>query len=243
MRWSSLTALEGELTAHPKMDGTFRAVGSCILPMNSPAGGSPIPSCQAAITLKRYLAHFGRGLRSASGRSPQRPRARGLILFIDAIDNAARHAGDRKEDSFPTLLLESFHRSGPVPGVKLVVSCRSHHIQESVRDVPYKDFELRPFTLPETTSYVLARLPDVSDTEIRVAQARSAGNARILEHLVTSDRGLLDLSEIDQPIALDELLTRRIEDALAEGAESRLQESRDQRVPRRTVCLASARAS
>ena len=60
---------------------------------------------------------------------------RTLILFIDAIDNAARHAGDRKEDSFPTLLLESFHRSGPVPGVKLVVSCRSHHIQESVRDV------------------------------------------------------------------------------------------------------------
>ena len=74
MRWSSLTALEGELTAHPKMDGTFRAVGSCILPMNSPAGGSAIPSCQAAITLKCYFAHFGRGLRSASGRSPQRPR-------------------------------------------------------------------------------------------------------------------------------------------------------------------------
>ena len=86
-----------------------------------------------------------------------------------------------------------------------------------MKDVPYKDFELRPFTLPETTSYVLARLPDVNDTEIRVAQARSVGNARILEHLVTSDRGLLDLSEIDQPIALDDLLTRRIEDALAEA--------------------------
>ena len=161
-------------------------------------------------TFRKRLAQCVRTLSATSSD-------RTLILFIDAIDNAARHAGDRKEDSFPTLLLESFHRSGPVPGVKLVVSCRSHHIQESAKDIPYKDFELRPFTLPETTSYVLARVPDVSDTEIRVAQARSVGNARILEHLVTSDRGLLDLSEIDQPIALDDLLTKRIEDALAEA--------------------------
>ncbi len=142
---------------------------------------------------------------------------RELILFIDAIDNAAYHAEDLGQPSFPTLLLESLQHSGPVPGVKLIVSCRSHHIIKSVRDVLYENFGLRAFSLTETTSYLLARLPDVSDTEIQVAQARSDGNARILEHLVTSDRGLLDPSEIDQPIKLDDLLNRRIEDALAEA--------------------------
>ena len=148
-----------------------------------------------------------------SAASPDRE----LILFIDAIDNAAYHAEDRGQPSFPTLLLESFHHSGPVPGVKLVVSCRSHRIEKSMRNVPYEEFELHPFCLPETTSYLLARLPNVSDTEIQVAQARSSGNARILEHLVTSGRGLLDPSEIDKPIELDELLNERIEGALAEA--------------------------
>jgi hypothetical protein len=57
----------------------------------------------------------------------------------------------------------------------------------------------------------------VTQTEIEVAQARSGGNARILEHLVTSDRGLLDQSEIENVIELDNLLNERIEKALSEA--------------------------
>ena len=140
-----------------------------------------------------------------------------LIVFIDAIDNAAYHAEDRKEDSFPKLLLESFHHMGPVPGVKLVVSCRSHRIEQSVGGTRYESFELPTFGLTETTSYLRARLPDVTDTEIQVAQARSAGNARILEHFVSSNRSLLDSSEIHQSIELDDLLKNRIEGALDEA--------------------------
>jgi hypothetical protein len=138
-------------------------------------------------------------------------------LFIDAIDNAARHANDRNEPSFPTLLLESFHHSGPIPGVKLVVSCRSHHKDISMKGVPYHDFELKPFSPNETIVYLHDRLPNVTQTEIQVAQARSGGNARILEHLTTSDRGLLDKSEIDNIIKLDDLLNKQIENALSEA--------------------------
>lgn len=142
---------------------------------------------------------------------------RELIFFIDAIDNAAEHAKDQGQNSFPTLLLESFYFSGPVLGVKLVISCRSHHIERSVKDVPYDELELRSFSISETTSYLRARLPNLSHTEIQVAQARSNGNARILEHLVSSDRGLLDPSEIGKLIELDDLLNGRIKDALAEA--------------------------
>lgn len=140
---------------------------------------------------------------------------RQLILFIDAIDNAAEHAADNNEPAFPTLLLESFHHGEFIPGVKLVVSSRSHRIGKAIKGTPYHGLELRPFTLSETEIYLRDRIQTVTHTEIQVAQARSGGNARILEHLVTSDRGLLDKSEIDQTIELDHLLTERIRQSLS----------------------------
>lgn len=161
-------------------------------------------------TFRRRLSQCVNTLSTASAE-------RKLVLFIDAIDNAAKHADDRNEDSFPTLLLESFHHNGPVPGVKLIVSCRSHRIDISTKDVPYHDFRLVPFSISETETYLRDRLANVSRTEIRVAQARSYGNARILEHLVTSDRGLLDRSEINNIIVLDVLLNDRIQKALSEA--------------------------
>lgn len=142
---------------------------------------------------------------------------RELIIFIDAIDNAAEFAKERKQQSFPTQLIESFKCSGPVSGVKLVVSCRSHRIERSLGDLSYEDFELRPFSMNETDKYLRSHVEGINTEEIHVAQARSNGNARILEHLSGSDRGLLDVSEIDKPITLDDLLQKRIEDALAEA--------------------------
>jgi hypothetical protein len=159
-------------------------------------------------TFRRRLSQCVRTLSTASVE-------RKFVLLIDAIDNAAQHASDRKEPSFPTLLLESFYHGGEIPGVKLVVSCRSHRIGISMKDVPYHDFKLKPFSLSETETYLRDRLPTVTQTEIQVAQARSGGNARILEHLVTSDRGLLDKSEIDNTIELDDLLKDRIQTALS----------------------------
>ncbi len=131
-------------------------------------------------TFRRRLSQCVTTLRTASNKME-------LILFIDAIDNAAQHANDRKEQSFPTILLKSFYYGGPIPGVRLVVTCRSHRIDISTNDVPYIDFKLEPFTLSEMGSYLRDRLPNVTQTEIQVAQARSGGNPRILEHLVNSD--------------------------------------------------------
>ena len=159
-------------------------------------------------TFRRRLTQCVTTLSTASPK-------RQLMLFIDAIDNAADHAKDKNEPAFPTLILESFHHGGYVEGVRLVVSCRSHRIETAVKDIPYQDFELKPFNLRETEIYLNDRLAQVTQTEIQVAHARSEGNARILEHLVTSDRGLLDKSEIDNTIVLSELLSDRIQNALS----------------------------
>jgi hypothetical protein len=161
-------------------------------------------------TFRRRLTQCVQTLATASAE-------RQLLLFFDAIDNAAEHARDRHEESFPTLLLESFQLSGPVRGVKLVVSCRSHRIGIVVKDIPYRDFALRPFSRTETESYLRARRQQITATEIKVAQARSGGNARILEHLVNGDRGLLDPSEIEKTIVLDDLLQARIDKALSDA--------------------------
>lgn len=139
-----------------------------------------------------------------------------LVLFIDAIDNAAEHAKDRQQSSFPTLLLESLQQT-PIAGLRLVVSCRTYRRAISMKDVAYTDFHLEPFTSAESESYLRACIPDVTPGQIQVAHARSNGNARILEHLATSDRGLLDPSEIENPIILEDLISGRIEASLAEA--------------------------
>jgi hypothetical protein len=144
-------------------------------------------------------------------------RGKQLLLFIDAIDNAAEHAKDKGELAFPKLLLDSFHHSGPVAGVQLIVSCRTYRRDISRGDIPCEEFELKPFSPAETEKYLRDRIPKVTDTQIQVAYSRSEGNPRILEHLALSDRGLLDPSEINNVIKLDDLLKERIRKALGEA--------------------------
>ena len=160
--------------------------------------------------LKTFRRRAMQCVNTLSRVSPKRE----LLILLDAIDNAAEHARDRQEESFPTLLLESF-QIAPVPGLALVASSRSHRIP--IKHIPYHDFELRPFSPTETAVYLRARLPHVTEVEVRVAQARSDGNPRILEYLVKSGRGLLDLSEIGSKIELNDLIQNRIECALSEA--------------------------
>ncbi len=140
-----------------------------------------------------------------------------LLLFIDAIDNVAEHAKDRSEPAFPKLLLESFHHNGPVDGVQLIVSCRTYRRVISRGDIPCEEFELKPFSPTEAEKYLRDRIPKVTKTQILVAYSRSEGNPRILEHLALSDRGLLDPSEINNVVKLDDLLRERIQKALGEA--------------------------
>lgn len=137
-----------------------------------------------------------------------------LVLFIDAIDNAAIHAKDKREDSFPVLLVEHLN-ANPVPGFKVVLSSRTERIP--ISHIPYVDFALRSFSLDETKCYLQARIPDVRESEIRVAQARSQGNPRILQYMLDTERGLLDESEIDKRIALNDLIQGRIDSAMDEA--------------------------
>jgi hypothetical protein len=140
-----------------------------------------------------------------------------LLLFIDAVDNAAEHAKEKADPCFPTLLLESLEHTGGIPGLQVIVSCRSHRRALAKGSATCQEMQLEPFSAEETKKYLYQHLPDVTPLEINVAYARSDGNPRILEHLASSDRGLLDSSEIAKPIKLDDLLIERIQKALTEA--------------------------
>jgi hypothetical protein len=158
------------------------------------------------------LRTFRRRLEQCVATLKRVAQAQKLILFIDAIDNAELFARERSEDSFPTLLLEAVCHK-PVGGVKLIVSCRTERKPTSTA-ARLQEFELHPFSIEETRAYLRSRVERVSEMKINVAQARSGGNPRVLEYLVKSGRGLLDQSEIHKPVELNDLIQRRILEAL-----------------------------
>lgn len=178
--------------------------------------------CDPLLPINEHVEDLTRAFRvrlaQAVGTLQRGAPGKQLLLFIDAIDNAAEHARDRGEDAFPKLLLESFHYSGPVPGVRLVVSCRTYRREISRGDIPCEEVKLEAFSQKEAKKYLRARISNVTDAQIHVAYSRSQGNPRVLEHLALSDRGLLDPSEVNKVIELDDLLKGRIEKALEEAS-------------------------
>jgi hypothetical protein len=139
-----------------------------------------------------------------------------LVLFIDAIDNAELIARERSEKAFPVQLMESVHHD-PISGVKFVVSCRTE--RKPSTHAHFQEFQLLPFTINETTAYLRSRLRDVYHAEINVAQARSGGNPRVLQYLVSSGRETLIQSEVNKPVELDDLIQSRISSALGSAVE------------------------
>jgi len=165
---------------------------------------------------RALMRTFKRRLTQSIATISKTTPGRELVLLIDAIDNAETVARQRSEDCFPVELLESLDTK-PIPGLKLIVSCRTE--SKPATYAKYHDLELGPFSKPETSVFLRARLRNVSQVEINVAQSRSGGNPRVLDHLVMSDRGLLDESEIDKKIELDELIQQRISGALSTAIE------------------------
>lgn len=163
--------------------------------------------------LHTLLRTFRRRLTQSLDTITRLAPGRKLAIFIDAIDNAAFAARQASEDSFPLKLLESLD-TDPILGVKLIVSCRSEMDRRPQTYAKLEEFKLCPFTKDETTAFLRERLSSVTPAEINVAQARSGGNPRVLDYLFKAGRGLLDPSEINKDIDLDDLIQERIDEAL-----------------------------
>ena len=141
---------------------------------------------------------------------------RQLILLLDAIDNASEIARDRNQDSFPRLLLQSLEYGATITGLQVIVSARTHRRLSATGEISADELELAPFVEEETREFLRTRVSTLTETMIQVGQARSKGNARVLEHLAEEPSQLAP-SEINKPIELDDLIRHRIDQALMEA--------------------------
>jgi NACHT domain len=106
-----------------------------------------------------------------------KPRAN-LFVIIDAADNAAMEAANRHQWSFPRELLESLTTQEPVEGLTVIVTARPERAAIAIGSADCRQFEIKPFTLPEAAAFISARLT--------AAQSQSVSAARSLPGLLSA---------------------------------------------------------
>ncbi|WP_349963018.1 NACHT domain-containing protein [Rhizobium sp. ZPR3] len=127
-------------------------------------------------TARRRLAQAAKAVRTQSQKH-------GILLIIDAADNAQLEADVRGELSFAKLLLEAIDEE-PIEGVSLLLTARPYRKAGVIGRTRVTEIELGPFTEPEARAFLATRKPDASAIEITTALARSGRNARVLDYLV-----------------------------------------------------------
>ena len=124
-----------------------------------------------------------RRLTQAVATLKSQSKKEGLLIFIDAADNAQLEADDRGDPAFPKFLLASLS-AGQIDGVTLVLTARTHRMPQVVERSKIVPFELLPFIAEEAEAFLGSRREEVSSTEFATAFSRSRGNARVLAYLV-----------------------------------------------------------
>ena len=127
-------------------------------------------------TARRRLAQAAQAVRKQS-------KKHGVLIIIDAADNAQLEANVRGELSFAKLLLEVIDEE-PIEGVSLLLTARPYRKDGVIGRTKVSEIELGPFTEPEARAFLAARKPDATDVEITKALTRSGRNARVLDYLV-----------------------------------------------------------
>jgi hypothetical protein len=131
----------------------------------------------------------------------------GVLIIVDAADNAQLEADYRHEEAFPKLLLSAIDED-PIDGVKLLFTARTHRKDKVIGRSTVKDVELGPFTDPEAREFLKNRKPSASGVEIATALARSVRNARVLDYLVqTWDTNVLGKTSAP-PITVPEIIAQ-----------------------------------
>lgn len=150
---------------------------------------------------RKRFAQAAKAVREQSDRE-------GILIILDAADNAQLEADHRKEDAFPKLLLSSLDRE-PVEGVKLVLTARSHRKSGVVGRSKVEDFPLGPFSEEEARAFLSSRREHISQVEFATAIMRSGRNARVLDYLVrTWDRNVAGDAPTSQ-ITVEEIIAQQ----------------------------------
>lgn len=149
-------------------------------------------------------------LKQASETVKNQSAIQGVLVVLDAADNAQLEADARHEDAFPRLLLASLSEE-PIDGVKLLLTARPHRMDSVIGKSQIERIELEPFTEEETRHFLEVRRDNITDVEFSTALARSRGNARVLEYLVESWDTNISGSAPRAEITVEELIAEKCE--------------------------------
>jgi NACHT domain len=132
----------------------------------------------------------------------------GLLLIVDAVDNAQVEADYRHEAAFPKMLLSSLSEV-PIEGVKLLFTARTHRKNDVICSSTVAEFALGPFTNAEALEFLKDRVPTASDVEVATALTRSGRNARVLDYLVSTWDVNVVGKFLADPITVPEIIAQR----------------------------------
>lgn len=154
-------------------------------------------------------------LRQATNTVKNQSEMHGILVVLDASDNAQLEAQARNEDAFPRLLLASLSDE-PIDGVKLLLTGRPHRMKDVVGKSQIERLELKPFTEAETRRFLETRRSSITDVEFSTALSRSRGNARVLEYLVESWDTNVTGNAPKTVITAEELIAQKCEKIFAD---------------------------
>jgi hypothetical protein len=149
-------------------------------------------------------------LKQSSETIKNQSAMQGVLVILDAADNAQLEANARNEDSFPRLLLASLSAE-PIDGVKLLLTARPHRMDSVIGTSQIGCIELEPFTEEETQNFLETRRENITGVEFSTALARSHGNARVLEYLVESWDTNVSGNAPQTEITVEELIVQKCE--------------------------------
>lgn len=147
-------------------------------------------------------------LEQASKTVIEQSQKLGVLVVLDAADNAQIEADYRNQDAFPKLILASLARR-PIENVKLLLTARTHRMSEVAGQSVIAQYELPPFDSFETEVFVKDRRKSVSRAELARAKARSGGNARVLDYLVKSWNSEIRDHDGETQIKVEELIASK----------------------------------
>lgn len=157
---------------------------------------------------RKRFAQAAKAIQAQSGKC-------GLLIVIDAADNAQLEADCRREDAFPKLLLSSVHNE-PIDGVKLLLTARTHRKESVIARAQVEPFELGPFTEIEARQFLEDRKPGFSDVDFAIAIARSGRNARVLDYLVQTWELNVNVDALATPITVPEIIAQQCQKIFAD---------------------------
>lgn len=139
----------------------------------------------------------------------------GLLIIVDAADNAQLEADHRHEEAFPKLLLAAIDEDS-IDGVKLLLTTRTHRKDKVIGRTTVELVKLGPFTDPEAREFLQSRKPGASSMETSIALARSGRNPRVLDYLFQTWDTNVHGNGSEVPITVPEIIAQRCSKIVAD---------------------------